>query len=127
MRSQLRMRNRRGIDSAGNTELGMGEVFPDRPANIAPVLQNLAATVPAGGTVRVYPLRGATDDERIIPSTLYISTAPANGTARVMPDGSVFFDAHSPGSQTNVTFQYRVSDNRGALSNAATATITVTV
>jgi hypothetical protein len=58
------------------------------------------------------------------PLTVTIVTPPSSGDAVPNPNGTITFSP-APGSSGNVTFDYTVSDNYGAVSNPATVSVSV--
>jgi Bacterial Ig domain len=63
-------------------------------------------------------------DGTINPATVFIIAQPANGSAAAQSNGTVIYTATAGFTGTD-TFTYTVKDNLGAVSNTATATVTV--
>ncbi|QPH54877.1 Ig-like domain-containing protein [Pontivivens ytuae] len=91
------------------------------PPNAAPEADRDAATVDAGGTVRIDVLDNDTDADGD-PLTITDVTAPANGTA-VIEGGTVVYKP-AAGFSGDDAFRYTVSDGQG---NTDTAIVDVTV
>ncbi|MEY4178124.1 MAG: hypothetical protein RLY70_1698, partial [Planctomycetota bacterium] len=93
--------------------------------NEPPVAVADTATTSAGRAIILNVLANDTDsDGTLDPTTVNIVSSPANGTAVAGADGRVTFTS-SGTFQGVTTFQYTVRDNNGAISNAATVTVTV--
>ena len=101
------------------------------PANIVPPNQPPVATANSGTSSQGAPVTidvvsNDSDPDGVLDySTVQIASAPANGTAVSLGNGLVTYTPNVGFSGTD-TFTYTVADNQGAVSNAATVTITVT-
>ncbi len=98
------------------------------PVNIPPTALNDAATMLSGvnPNVVVNILANDTDiDGTLNPASVLVVTRPAHGAAVVnLATGAVTYTP-APGFVGVDTFTYTVKDNLGAVSNAATVTVTV--
>lgn len=97
------------------------------PNNIAPIAVNNRAVVMSGSKVRINVLANDNDpDGTLDPASVSIVAAPLNGTANVTVDGlgGVRY-VPAVGFVGTDSFTYTVADNLGAVSNAATVTVTV--
>ena len=93
--------------------------------NEPPVAVADSATTSAGRAIVINVLANDTDvDGTLNVASVNIASNPANGTAVPGADGRVTYTP-SGTFQGVDTFQYTVRDNTGAISNAATVTITV--
>lgn len=95
--------------------------------NAPPTAVNDTATTPAGTALAIDVLANDTDPNgNLLASTVAIVTPPiaAAGTAVAQPSGSVLFTPVS-GFSGVATFTYTVADSKGAVSNAATVSVTV--
>lgn len=91
-----------------------------------PVANNDSKTTSEDTPVVIDVLQNDTDEDGFDLSSLTITSLPANGSAVVDPvTGTV---TYTPGENFHGTdtFKYTVKDTRGATSNAATVTVTVT-
>ncbi|HYD39666.1 MAG TPA: Ig-like domain-containing protein [Anaeromyxobacter sp.] len=95
------------------------------PVNDPPVAREDAARTRAGGAVSISVAANDTDvDGAVQPSTAWIVTAPRYGTARFGPDGVASYTPRR-GFRGTDRFTYRIRDDAGAVSNAATVRVTV--
>lgn len=94
------------------------------PANVAPIANNITASVEQDGSV-VIPISATDSDGTIDLTSVVVTTAPAHGTHSInATSGDItyipttnYFGADS--------ISYTVADNDGAVSNVATISITV--
>ncbi len=94
-------------------------------ANQPPTAVNDAATTTTGTPVSINVIANDTDDGGIVASTVAVVTAPGHGSAVPNGSGSVTYTPNGSFTGTD-TFTYTVADAQGAVSNAATVTVTVT-
>jgi len=100
---------------------------PQPTTNQAPIAANDRLTIPANGTTVVNVLANDTDDgAAVLPETVVVrlvtgrSTAAQSiqtkrgGTATVLPDNSIKYDAPQNGFLGTDVFKYTVTDNNGA-------------
>ena len=92
--------------------------------NQPPVAQNDSATTSKGTPVTVNVVANDTDDIGINPASLAIGASPVSGTAVSNGNGTVTY-APVAGFAGVDAFTYTVADGQGAVSNAATVTVTV--
>lgn len=96
------------------------------PVNDPPVAVNDSVTTRKNKSVRIkvvandYDLDGAID-----PATVTVLAQPANGAATANTNGTVTYTPNRSFTGGD-SFDYTVKDNNGAVSNAATVTVTVT-
>jgi CshA-type fibril repeat protein len=101
------------------------QVQPAR--NRPPLAQDDTATVESGGEVIISILDNDSDpDGKLIPSSLKIIQAPANGTLNVNPGSGAVLYTPKQGFVGTDSFVYAVADEDGAQSSA-TVTIDVTL
>ena len=104
-------------DAVKFSYLGGGSNFP-------PTAWDDSATTTEGVPVTVNVISNDTDDIGINTASVAIVTSPVAGTAVSNGDGTVMYTP--AGGFTGVdTFTYTVADTQGAVSNTATATVTV--
>ncbi len=97
-----------------------------RDVNDPPVAVNDAGAVFGGVPVAVDVTQNDTDsDGTINPASVSISTFPANGTVAINGITGVVTYTPNSGFQGQDNFSYRVSDDDGAQSNAATVVVVV--
>ena len=90
-----------------------------------PIAVDDTSTLNQGETVTIDVLTNDSDpDGTIIPASLQIQTQPDNGTAILLPDGTISYLPDS-GFAGGDSFTYTVQDNDGQSSNPATVDITV--
>jgi hypothetical protein len=96
------------------------------PANVPPIATNDVASTPQGIPVLVNVLANDSDpDGTLNPATLTAVSLPANGTLFVnTATGTITYTPRAGFSGAD-TFTYTVADNLGAVSNVATAVVTV--
>jgi hypothetical protein len=63
-------------------------------------------------------------DGALSPDTVEVVSHPSNGTATAQSNGTIDYQPNS-GFRATDSFMYRVQDNKGALSNTATVTVTI--
>lgn len=99
---------------------------PVGPApNSAPVANADAATATTGISLPIDVALNDTDaDGTINLASVVIATQPVNGSATPNANGTVTYTSVALFTGTD-TFAYKVADNAGAISNAATVTVTV--
>jgi len=96
-----------------------------QPTNTPPVAVNDVASTRRGTAVTVKVLANDYDlDGTLVASSVVATTKPAHGKVTVNADGSVKYTPSSSYRGSD-TFKYTVKDNAGAVSNAATVTVTV--
>ncbi len=95
--------------------------------NIAPVAVDDNSSAIAGNPVAIdVTLNDSDPDGTLLVATVTIATQPANGSINVSTQtGLVTYTPNSGFSGTD-SFTYTVEDNEGAVSNAATVTLSVT-
>jgi VCBS repeat-containing protein len=94
--------------------------------NAAPTAVADAATIAANGSGAINVLANDSDsDGTLDPTTVTIGTAPACGTAVPNPATGVVTYTNTDPTCTSDSFIYTVRDNKGAASNAATVSITL--
>ena len=94
--------------------------------NDAPVANNDTASVVEGGSVNISVLSNDTDIEGNIDLTsVVIVNQPAHGTLGVDTQTGVVNYVHNGGPSTSDSFTYTFRDAQGAVSNAATVSITI--
>ena len=92
--------------------------------NQPPVAVNDSATTTKGTPVAINVVANDTDDVGINAASVAIVTSPGHGTAVPNGSGSVTYTPNGTFTGTD-TFTYTVADGQGAVSNAATVTVTV--
>lgn len=93
--------------------------------NAPPKAFNDSADTTVNTPVTVNVVANDTDsDGAINPATVVIASVPANGTAAVQSNGTVVYTPNA-GYNGKDAFTYTVKDNLGAVSNAATVSVTV--
>jgi len=93
--------------------------------NNPPVAVNDSAATTVGGSVLVTVLANDSDsDGTIDPASVSIAANPARGSVTVNANGTVLYTPSGTATGSD-TFQYTVRDNAGAISNAATVSITI--
>lgn len=96
------------------------------PPNQAPVAVANPGVTSAGGAVTIDVVSDDSDPDGALDySTVTIVTPPANGTAVSLGNGLITYTPNL-GFNGVDSFSYTIADNQGAVSNAATVTITVT-
>ena len=91
----------------------------------APIARNDSMDTSVGVPVTIDVAANDTDsDGTIDPSSVAITSSPANGTAAKQVDGTVLYTPNA-GYSGKDTFTYTVRDDQGVLSNTATVTVTV--
>jgi len=108
---------------------GSDTVQVTSPLNNPPVAANDTAVVSPGGSV-IIPVAANDSDpdtgDAVVPTTVKIVTPPSGtlGTAVNNFDGTITYKAQL-GASGNDTFTYTINDTFGAVSNAATVTVTI--
>ncbi|WP_235660293.1 Ig-like domain-containing protein [Mycolicibacterium gilvum] len=94
--------------------------------NSLPLATNDAATVAEGGTITFSVTANDTDtDGTLNTATVVITRQPTSGSVTVNAGGTVTYVSN--GAEVSAdSFAYRVNDNKGATSNEATVSITIT-
>ncbi len=96
------------------------------PGNVPPLANNDAATTPEDQAVALNVLGNDSDtDGSLDPGSVTVATAPGHGTTSVnTADGVITYAPHANyyGSDS---FTYTVRDDDGAISNAATVSVTI--
>ena len=98
------------------------------PTNTPPTATNDSATTVQDTPVTINVIANDTDpdpDGTINPATVTIDGSPLHGTAVANANGTVTYTPTAGYTGTD-TFVYTVKDNKGAVSNEATVTVTVT-
>jgi peptidoglycan/xylan/chitin deacetylase (PgdA/CDA1 family)/lysophospholipase L1-like esterase len=93
-------------------------------ANQPPVAVNDTASTTQGTPVTIDVVANDTDDVGVVAASVTVVTSPANGAAVPNGSGSVTYTPGGTFTGTD-TFRYTVADGQGAVSNAATVTVTV--
>jgi hypothetical protein len=94
--------------------------------NIPPVANDDSATTPVNTPVPVDVLANDSDsDGTLVPSSVAVVTPPASGGTSVNPTTGAITYTPNSGFTGSDGFTYRVNDDDGAPSNAATVSITV--
>ena len=94
--------------------------------NAAPIAVDDNVTMNAGTSILIdVTLNDSDSDGTIRVTTVALTTSPSNGTATI--DGATGVATYTPNAGFNGIdgFSYTVEDNEGAVSNAATVTVTV--
>ncbi len=100
------------------------EVDIENP-NSTPSSINDSATTSYQTAITINVLSNDSDsDGSLNADSVTIASSPANGTAEVLSDGQIRYTPNAGYSGTD-TLQYTVEDNNGAVSQAATVSITV--
>lgn len=113
------------VSSAGGSDT---EPILVRALNNPPIAANDSATTTTLGTVIINVIANDTDPDLgdvINPASVAIVTLPTSGTATANGDGTVTYVSTSAGFAGTDTFTYTVRDSLGAVSNAATVTVTI--
>ena len=92
--------------------------------NQPPLARNDSATTTKGTPVAINVVANDTDDVGVVAASVAIVTSPGHGTAVPNGSGSVTYTPNGTFTGTD-TFTYTVADGQGAVSNAATVTVTV--
>ncbi len=96
------------------------------PVNDAPIAADDNASLTQDASVAISVLANDSDvDDPIIPTSIVIVSAPANGILSEDPTGVITYTAN-PGYVGNDSFTYTIQDPSGLTSNTATVSITVT-
>lgn len=94
--------------------------------NSPPLATNDAATVAEGGTITFSVTANDTDtDGTLNTATVVITRQPTAGSVTVNAGGTVTYLSNGAEVTTD-SFAYRVNDNKGATSNEATVSLTIT-
>jgi hypothetical protein len=110
-----------GASASAPATVSLTVTFVNQP----PVAVNDSATTTRGVAVNVAVLANDKDvDGSIVASTLAITTSPRNGSVAKKTDGTVTYAPKKTFRGTD-SFTYRVNDDHGATSNAATVTVQV--
>ncbi|MEO0819628.1 MAG: Ig-like domain-containing protein, partial [Pseudomonadota bacterium] len=121
------------IDETGNTgnvtpPAGVSLQASDSPVttgNAAPAAVNDSAATPENTAAILSVLANDTDiDGSLVASTVTVVSGPTNGGAVENPDGTITYTPNQ-GYVGSDSFTYTVEDDDGAVSNAATVTLTV--
>jgi hypothetical protein len=102
------------IDQAASRQAGVN-------AAMTPITAADAVTLAPGKKAGTRVL--ANDTGQAFPSSVEVVSAPANGTASVLPDGRILY-THTNLASTDDSFTYRVRGG-GGLSNVSTVNVTV--
>ena len=96
------------------------------PSNQAPTANADSGSVSApGGSVVINVLSNDSDaDGSLVSSSVAIVQAPAHGSVSVGTNGAVTY-THDGSATTTDSFTYKVNDDDGAASNAATVSVTI--
>ena len=110
-----------------STHLNLDPNAPSELVNIPPVANNDSASVVIGSNIPISVLANDTDSDGTIDATsVTIVAQPTSGTLSVNSTTGVVTYTHTGTAAGSDTFRYKVKDNRGAFSNEATVTLTVT-
>ena len=110
-----------------STHLNLDPNAPSELVNIPPVANNDSASVVVGSNIPINVLANDTDSDGTIDATsVTIVAQPTSGTLSVNSTTGVVTYTHTGTAAGSDTFRYTVKDNRGAFSNEATVTLTVT-
>lgn len=111
-----------GIENSGETLVTITVV----PVNDAPVAGNDAITTNEDVPIDIPVLANDTDiEDALVVSMIVIVTPPAHGTLNINPGTGKVTYTPNPDYFGNDSFEYKVKDSGGALSNTATVSITV--
>ena len=111
--------------------LAIGEsinVVPPPLPNESPLAENDTASVVAGEVVSIDVLANDTDSDGLLDrNSVSVVTPPANGSTDVLPDGRIVYtpNATTTTTATADSFEYRVRDDDGALSNPAVVSVNI--
>jgi subtilisin family serine protease len=110
-----------GTSTSAPATVSLTVTFVNQP----PVARNDAATTTRGVAVNIPVLSNDSDvDGSLVTSTLTITTSPKNGSVSKKANGTVTYTPKRTFRGTD-SFAYKVKDNNGATSNAATVTVQV--
>ena len=110
-----------------STHLNLDPNAPSEIVNIPPVANNDSASVVVGSNIPISVLANDTDSDGTIDATsVTIVAQPTSGTLSVNATTGVVTYTHTGTAAGSDTFRYKVKDNRGAFSNDATVSLTVT-
>lgn len=113
-------------DSNGNVSTAATVSVTITPVNNPPVALPDTATVTEGGSVDIDVLSNDTVTfDGLDPASVTIVTAPTNGTAIVLSNGSIRY-THSGTESTNDFLLYTVRGNNGLVSQTTRVDITIT-
>lgn len=112
-------------DNSGASE-GNGSGGNSSPSaiNSAPIANNDSATAQVGQSVVIPVLANDVDDQPFPANPVTIDSSPNSGTATVLANGDIRFNA--PESAGQITFSYFLSDSQGLNSTSARITVDVT-
>lgn len=106
--------------------IDLGDGGGGEPGNVPPLANNDAATTPEDQAVTINVLGNDSDtDGSLNPGSVTVAAAPGHGTTAVnAANGVITYTPHADyyGSDS---FTYTVRDNDGAISNAATVSVTI--
>ncbi|HXK23392.1 MAG TPA: LamG-like jellyroll fold domain-containing protein [Myxococcota bacterium] len=114
-----------------NRALGASEIQSDMndpviPPNEPPVAVADSATVAEGGSVPIAVAANDTDAEGALNlASIAIGSGPSHGSVVVNSNGTVTY-THDGSETTSDSFTYTIRDAAGAVSNAATVSLTIT-
>ena len=110
-----------------STHLNLDPNAPSEIVNVPPVANNDSASVVVGSNIPISVLANDTDSDGTIDATsVTIVAQPTSGTLSVNATTGVVTYTHTGTTAGSDTFRYKVKDNRGAFSNDATVSLTVT-
>ncbi|MEK0424627.1 MAG: hypothetical protein RJB11_718 [Planctomycetota bacterium] len=113
-------------DSNSNVSVPATVSVTITPVNNPPVTQPDSATVSEGGSVDINVLSNDTVTfDGLDPASVTIVTAPTNGTAIVLSNGSIRY-THSGTESTSDVLFYTVRGNNGLVSSSTRVDITIT-
>jgi len=113
-------------DSNSNVSVPATVSVTITPVNNPPVTQPDTATVSEGGSVDINVLSNDTVTfDGLDPASVTIVTAPTNGTAIVLSNGSIRY-THSGTESTSDVLFYTVRGNNGLVSSSTRVDITIT-
>jgi hypothetical protein len=113
-------------DAAGAVSSSATVSLTVTPQNDPPSAVADSATVLEGGSVGIDLAANDTDSDNALDlGSIQIVSGPANGSLVVNGDGTVTY-THDGSETTSDSFSYTIKDARGAVSNTATVSLTVT-
>jgi large repetitive protein len=95
------------------------------PTNSPPAAANDTATVGEGQSTTIAVTANDTDPDGLDLSSVTITHAPSSGAVTVNADGTITY-AHNGSETAADSFQYTLTDTKGATSNTATVSVSVT-
>ncbi|BDY05899.1 LamG-like jellyroll fold domain-containing protein [Ferrimonas sp. YFM] len=114
-------------DAHGLSTTAVSTLYPDCDSASPPDANDDSATVAVGGTVEIDLLANDTDDTGINVNSLTLISQPATGLVTLLPGTGRVQYQPSITTSGSVSFQYRVADVDGFVSDPATVAITITL